>query len=196
MTQQRMRLERISRGGFTLVELMTAVSILAVLMTLALGIQRYASEKSLRSRAEVEIRAMAAACENYKTDQAVYPRNEVTDTVSSLSVNPSEYIAANLELYKMLSGDMDLNGKGDAAEGKQGSTPSYLEFQNSQLRLKDGLVTRIRDPWDSESAPEPYGYSTRRASFPEDASAGYNMTFDLWSVAKKTAKPAAWITNW
>ncbi len=173
-----------------------AVSIMAVLMTLVLGIQRYASEKSLRSRAEVEIRAMAAACESYKTDQAVYPRNEVTDSVSSLSINPSEYIAANLELYKMISGDLDLNGKPDVAEGKQGATPAYLEFKESQLRLVGGLVTRIRDPWDSEAIPEPYGYSTRRASAPEDSSAGYNITFDLWSVAKKTAKPAAWITNW
>jgi prepilin-type N-terminal cleavage/methylation domain-containing protein len=185
-----------ARQGFTLVELMTVVTIMAMLMTLVMGIQRYASDKSLRSRAEVEVRAMAAACENYKTDQAVYPNSDETKALSSLSANPSDYLAANLDLYRMISGDLDLNGKPDAAEGKAGAPPAYLEFKSSQLRMPGGMVTRIRDPWDSEAVAEPYGYSTRRASMPEDASGGYNTTFDLWSIAKKPAKPAAWITNW
>lgn len=179
-----------------MVELMTAVSILAVLMTMALGIQRFASEKSLRSRAEVEIRAMVAACENYKSDQAVYPRNEITDSLSSNSVSYAEYKPSNLEFYKMITGDADLNGKPDIAEGREGATPCYLDFKPSQLRLIEGAVSHIRDPWDTEGSPKPYGFSTRRASLPEDSSAGYNITFDIWTIANRPQKPAAWISNW
>lgn len=197
---QRNRLR--SAQAFTLIELLTAISIAVVLMTLTLGVQRYASDKASRTKAEVEIRAMIAACENYKTDQAVYPRTQNSDALSSTSPDPSTYAPASQGLYKDLSGDADLNGKSDLSEGKADPAPVYLEFKTSQLGglSSGGAVTYIRDPWDRDGTPQPYGYSTRRALLPDDTTAGYNSTFDIWSVTKqipnKASNPKAWITNW
>ncbi|MEI6712207.1 MAG: prepilin-type N-terminal cleavage/methylation domain-containing protein [Verrucomicrobiota bacterium] len=193
--------------GFTLVELLTAVSIIMLLMTLSLGVQRYASEKTSRSKAEVEVRALVVACENYKTDQAAYPCSGASDELSSTSITRIEdaftFIPANLDLYKQISGDSDLNGIPDGAQGKlpDGKTqadPVYIEFKPSQLRKmeKSGEVQYIRDPWDTAGVPTPYGYSTKRSKNPDDASAGYNSTYDIWSIAKKPETKAAWITNW
>jgi len=189
--------------GFTLVELLTAVSIIMLLMTLSLGVQRYASEKTSRSKAEVEVRALVVACENYKTDQAAYPRSVASDELSSTSIDTLSYITANLELYKQISGDSDGNGILDGAQGKlpDGKTqadPVYIEFKPSQLRKMDksGEVQYIRDPWDTAGVPKPYGYSTRRSQNPDDASAGYNSTYDIWTIANKPETKAAWISNW
>jgi prepilin-type N-terminal cleavage/methylation domain-containing protein len=188
-------------GAFTLIELLTAVSIAAVLMTITLGIQRYAQDKSARTKAEVEIRAMGVACESYKTDQGVYPRTPSSDELSSTVAETITYVKASLDLYQQLSGDSDVNGKADVSEGKvpegkQQADPVYLEFKPSQLRMPNVQVAYIRDPWDSATRPSPYGYSTRRSVMPDDNSAGYNSTYDLWSVAKKPENPKAWITNW
>lgn len=182
--------------GFTLVELLTVTAVLAVLMTLVIGVQRYASEKAKRTLADAELKAIASACQNYKTDQAVFPRNDVTDALSSLSASYPEYVASNIELYKMLTGDADLNGKPDSTEGIANAAPSYIDFKSSQLRVLNARVAYMRDPWDSEGSPKPYGYSTARASKPSDESAGYNVTYDLWSTANKPNNPKAWIANW
>ncbi|HEY5751667.1 MAG TPA: type II secretion system protein, partial [Chthoniobacterales bacterium] len=52
--------------GFTLVELLTVMTIIAILAALAVGMFQYAEQKGSRSRAEVEINAMQAALESYK----------------------------------------------------------------------------------------------------------------------------------
>jgi prepilin-type N-terminal cleavage/methylation domain-containing protein len=55
-------------NAFTLIELIVVVSIIAVLAALVLSTAGYARKKGARARAETEIAAMSAACENYKAD--------------------------------------------------------------------------------------------------------------------------------
>src|SRR6266436_19952 len=61
-------------NGFTLIELLVVFGIIAVLGALVLSTAGYARKKGARARAETEIAAMSAACENYKADNGVYPR--------------------------------------------------------------------------------------------------------------------------
>jgi len=63
-------------SAFTLIELIVVVSIIAVLGALVLSTAGYARKKGARARAETEIAAMSAACENYKADNGVYPNNQ------------------------------------------------------------------------------------------------------------------------
>jgi len=184
------------RSAFTLIELIIVIGIICTLMGLVLGVQRYAQAKSSRSRAEAQIAAFAAAAEAYKADNAIYPRSAETDVLASVgSSSSSGYVAANLALYIMLSGDSDLNGKVDSTENMPNAAPSYFAFVNSQIQKDAEKVAFIRDPWG-----KPFGYSTMRAAAiqngADNASAGHNVTYDLWSTANQDAAERAWISNW
>src|SRR5712675_2860811 len=65
-------------AAFTLIELIVVVGVITILAGLVLSTAGYARKKGARARAETEIAAMSAACENYKADNGVYPTN--TDT--------------------------------------------------------------------------------------------------------------------
>src|SRR5438128_4127487 len=62
-----------SSRAFTLIELIVVFGLIIVLTGLVLSTVGYARKKGARARAETEIAAMSAACENYKADNAVYP---------------------------------------------------------------------------------------------------------------------------
>ena len=69
-------------NAFTLIELVLVVGIVTVLAGLVLSTVGYARKKAARARAETEIAAISAACENYKADNGVYPSNSDTNTLN------------------------------------------------------------------------------------------------------------------
>src|SRR5437899_11925115 len=74
-------------NGFTLIELIVVVGIIIVLAGLVLSTVGYARKKGARARAETEIAAMSAACENYKADNGVYPRGPASAiTIGTVTV--------------------------------------------------------------------------------------------------------------
>src|SRR6266853_3596465 len=77
-------------NAFTLIELIVVVSIIAVLGALVLSTAGYARKKGALARAETEIAAMSAACENYKADNGIYPSNTDTNNLDpKTSGNPN-----------------------------------------------------------------------------------------------------------
>ena len=176
-------------NAFTLIELIVVVGLIIVLAGLVLSTVGYARKKGARARAETEIAAMSAACENYKADNGVYPANSDTNALNAqTSVNPSAYQAASLYLYNALFG---------ATAGSR--TPntgarSYFVFKPNMLFPADQTqaVLYIQDPFGNS-----YGYSTIQAAT-QDTTKGYNPTFDLWSTASGTTIGDApkWIKNW
>jgi type II secretory pathway pseudopilin PulG len=179
-------------NAFTLIELILVVGIIIVLAGLVLSTVGYARKKGARARAETEIAAMSAACENYKADNGVYPQEaSSTDMLDArLSGNPSGYQTASLYLYKQLSGDFAAN-----------RTPTgrgYMVFKPNMLFPADQTqnVLYIQDPFSDS-----YGYSTIQAAT-QNTTKGYNPTFDLWSTASLTSSPPTptdqnqWIKNW
>ena len=194
--------------AFSLVELLVVITIIIVLAGLVLSTMGYVRKKGARARAETEIAAISAACESYKADNGIYPRGNAADPSTGTPPfdtdnldakaegNPSNYAAASLLLYKVLSGDINANRQIDAGEtGK-----SYFAFKPNMLlpappSLAD--VTAIRDPFGNS-----YGYSTANQA---DSTKGYNPTFDLWSTCGETGTQAGetfqqyqlrWIKNW
>src|SRR6266540_5488503 len=66
--------ERLYNAAFTLIELIVVVTVIVILVGLILSTVGYVQKKGARARAETEIAAMSAACENYKADNGVYAR--------------------------------------------------------------------------------------------------------------------------
>ena len=158
------------------------MAIILVLAGLILATSSYVSDKGARSRAEVEIAAMSAALENYKTDNGVYP-SDITIDARTMG-DPAQYQAASATLFKNLSGD--LNGDGQSDLG----VASYMSFKSYQRGTEAPFF--IKDPFGNS-----YGYST---IFQTDSTKGYNPTFDLWSTAGTsttgTPNPVPWVKNW
>ena len=118
------------RAAFTLVEMLTVMVIIAILAGLVLSTAGYAQKKAAMSRAEAEIAAMSAACESYKADNGIYPRDGNTDNLNArTSGNPSGYAAASKFLYMELSGDKDATGTPDTTTPKP---PRYMAFKKDK----------------------------------------------------------------
>jgi len=185
------------RGAFTLIELILVVGIIIVLSGLVLSTVGYARKKGARARAETEIAAMSAACENYKADNAVYPNSTGaggTDGLDPLTTTLANYQMPCRYMYGEISGDRDFNGTPDT------NVRPYMAFKESSLLRADmsippsssNPVTAIRDPFGNS-----YGYSTAKAANP-GGTIGFNPTFDLWSIADGTAgtDQTKWVKNW
>jgi type II secretory pathway pseudopilin PulG len=184
-------------NAFTLIELIVVVGIIIVLAGLVLSTAGYARKKSARARAETEIAAMSAACESYKADNGVYPRDnpapgytDALDARQQGDPTQSVYQNASLYLFTKLSG---LNQDQTPITGAR----SYFSFKPQMLSINSGNVTAIKDPFGYS-----YGYSTANQADPVTPK-GYNPTFDLWSTAGLTANPGSpdpitpqWIKNW
>ena len=176
--------------AFTLIELVLVVGIIIVLAGLVLSTVGYARKKGARARAETEIAALSAACENYKADNGIYPQEaSSTDTLDpKMSGDPSAYQSASLYLYKQLSGD--------SAANRNPTGKSYMVFKPNMLFPADQSqnVQYIQDPFGFS-----YGYSTANQV---DSTKGYNPTFDLWTTCTLTNSPPSaadqnqWIKNW
>ena len=128
--------------AFTLIEMLTVMAVIAILASLIVSVQGFAQRKAATSRAEAEIKTMAAACESYKADFGSYPRDVDSDTYTDklcpvLDGNPTKekkYANACLVLYKAISGDAKQGTEpeppatsSDKPDGKP-ETKGYFEF--------------------------------------------------------------------
>ena len=174
-------------NAFTLIDLILVVGIIIVLAGLVLSTVGYARKKGALARAETEIAAISAACENYKADNGVYPSNTDTNNLDPRTggnPNSPSYSLTSFYLYTKLSGD--------AIGNRTPTGKSYMQFKPNMLFPADQTlnVQYIQDPFGYS-----YGYST---SNQVDPTRGYNPTFDLWSTAAGTTigDSSKWIKNW
>jgi prepilin-type N-terminal cleavage/methylation domain-containing protein len=176
--------------GFTIIELLIVMAVIVVLAGLVLGTSSYVQKKGARSRAEAEIAAMSAALESYRVDNGIYPTDaSTTSALNPASAADSDYRTASRFLYGELTGDRDFDRSTDT------NAKSYFTFKPNMLLPPPpsaAAVSAIRDPFGNS-----YGYSTMKAANP-NGTAGYNPTFDLWSVGDGAAgsDQSKWIKNW
>jgi general secretion pathway protein G len=175
-----------ARRAFTLIELIVVVAIILILAGLVLSTFDYAKKKGQRARAETEIAAMSAACESYKADNGIYPRDlTTTDSLdTTAAINLGNYQTASQYMYGQLAGDPDFDGVPNS------SSKAYMQFKPNMLGTDTNNGVFPRDPFGNS-----YGYSTRMGA---TGSNGYNPTFDLWSTAGLTTgnDSTQWIKNW
>jgi prepilin-type N-terminal cleavage/methylation domain-containing protein len=200
------------RDGFTLIELIVVIAVIIILAGLVLSTVGYVKKKAARSRAETEIAAMSAACESYKADNGVYPRDPTANTATDklnpkADLNPAPsptppgnpsgatYPLASLVLYRALSGDRNLDRSVNAADENfniDGSTlsPPLTSLPQSYFTFKPNMLSPVDQTQNVQYIRDPfgnsYGYSTANQY---DPTTGYNPTFDLWSTAGIASSP-------
>jgi len=206
--------------GFTLIEMLTVMLIIAVLASLILGVNALVQSKAARARAEGEIRTLSMGCENYKVDNGTYPRTGDTDALNPREdVNPNssdeKYQDASKDLYKALSGDSGPGKDPDFIPDGKIYLPEFFK-PNVLAAKKDANGKIIEVKYIQDPFGQCYGYSTAGAEEEErflkelrtkpSASRparmkGYNSTFDLWSTGGSTKGDdekarAKWVKNW
>src|SRR3712207_3654893 len=75
------------RGGFTLVEMLVVIGILAVLASIVIPMVRGAIRRASRVALQADIQGIAAALEEYRRDHGDYPRTTF-DTTANLAEMP------------------------------------------------------------------------------------------------------------
>jgi prepilin-type N-terminal cleavage/methylation domain-containing protein len=120
-------------GGFTLIELVTVIAIIAVLAGLLMPALHRARVKALDAKAKSMIASLQLALSMYETDYGVYPQSaNINGQVNGNSKSPN--ISGYYNLVKALS-------------VTTGGGP-YMQFKNSDL---DGSLSAsmpvLLDPW-------------------------------------------------
>ena len=177
----------VRRSGFTLVELLTVMAIIAILAGLILSISGYASKKAATSRAQSEIQAISTACESYKADNGTYPcqplavsgsipatttgfpHNVPSDSLDPRVTGSSAYGAglaytnASLELYEALTSDLSLSGTGGGP-----GTKNYIADMRQDVWGRSNMSSPVSGSNQVEYISDPfgncYGYSTANAT--------------------------------
>ena len=123
-----------NRAGFTLLELLAVVGIIAILAGLVLGIGRHAIESGKISRAKSELAVLAAALEAYQRSYGDYPQtDDEARLLQSLIGRRGPQNAA-------------LTGRAFIESAKFTTADSLDPFANASAMLTD--------PWD-----QPYVYA-------------------------------------
>lgn len=75
--------------GFTIVELLAVISIIALLGALVVGLSRFASEKSAEAKVRADLELLRNAIEEYRIQRAAYPLIQGADTYQRM-IPPSD----------------------------------------------------------------------------------------------------------
>lgn len=209
-------------AAFTLIEMVMVIGVIILLVGLVLLIYPVVQRNMANAKAAAEIKTLAGALENYRTDNGGYPQDPTkTDVLDAQNVAASKstgagsaYATSSLYLYECLTGDTNDNGVIDANETGKNYAPDFFKPSRLFGPKTNGQLTSVQylmDPFGNS-----YGYSTAgllldqeyqtqlatnpgasRPATNSKGTRGYNATFDLWSTGGDTTGNAnRWIKNW
>ena len=118
--------------GFTLIEILIVVSIIAVLASLILAGVNIARKKASIAVAQSNIEALNTALEQYVTDTGRYPGDRIKDYENGFPA-----------LFDALFGDKPPRGKG-------GPNAPYMKFKESEVYVYDYDEEKYRPAYPDE----------------------------------------------
>lgn len=167
---------RTRRRGFSLVELMVVVLIIAILMSLTVAGARHFMTKAFESKTRQHLKTIELALERYHEANSEYPKST----------------KGSKELYQALTGDTDMDGRISSDQERQSgnylpellvpgdgkSLQGWIEVRGKERRIIDAFGEELQYRMPGEK----------------------NAAYDLWSYGtdkkKQSANEAKWIKNW
>ena len=161
-----------SETGFTLVELLGVIVVIAILAGITLGGAGAVRRHAAVGQAKAEIAALEAACARFQSELGFYPSN--TSANPTTAFNPSAYSAAGSALFNNLFGTNQFN--------RAAGTKRYFEPKASMVSSTNAANPYFIDPWGYA-----YGYYSNGTNAPL-----------IWSTASQTVQAGTnkWITSW
>ncbi|MCY3022711.1 MAG: prepilin-type N-terminal cleavage/methylation domain-containing protein [Planctomycetota bacterium] len=185
------------RAGFTVIEMMVVVAIIAILVGLLVPVVGGVREKAKIKATQTLIEGISTALNRYLTDFDDYPKSNVEGNDLGLEAEPDS-------LYRYLCGE---DGKGIAK--KTGSIVRQIEpyfTPPSENVRREGKNVYIVDPWLQRiSYLNCKQYTDQRRVDPnyiDDGKCHNPTSFDIWSTGPDRKKddpakpPGDDINNW
>ena len=176
------------RSAFTLIELLTVISIIAILMAMTIAIISYAQDKAAEEKTKSVMIAVKAGLERYKDEYGEYPEP---------AENSGSGKSGAVALYQALMDDGDdeiLGGPNEPSDGRAGEN-MFVNMKSKGFVDSEGSTFWIKDGYDRIIYYQVYD--------PENPEATNQTTYDLWSFGKdkgrnklNTDDEALWIKNW
>ncbi|MES2595092.1 MAG: type II secretion system protein [Verrucomicrobiota bacterium] len=216
---------KVRREAFTLIELITVVSVIVILFALVVGGFTYADRSSKRSRTDVVIRATRSALESYKEKFGSYPK--VANPDSSITVADKSYVVGGGAcLYQAMSGDgydyIDIGGANLQSSPTSDGNVDEIEAKNVTLNdmpremwtktdnvyyMVDGFGHPIRyikaapttAAIPGQAAPDPITINRGSYdiwSYGEDADNILSSSLDAANGGGASRIDVKWIKNW
>jgi prepilin-type N-terminal cleavage/methylation domain-containing protein len=113
------------RRGFTLLELMMVIGVLAVLLAILMTAPRTVREAAFKKRAKVEATALAQAAIRYKAEYGFWPGEMLYETPTTTRAHPSMPIPAGM----IAVGPADFTSKITTSAGALG----YLQLNSNEV---------------------------------------------------------------
>lgn len=211
-----------AQGGFTLLELLVVITIIALLFALTIGGFTYAQRSAARSRTTVGMKAMTSALERYRNEFGEFPAPQ--NPGDTISVGDKVYeVGGATMLYQALSGDgYDNILIASAPEGDPKSNGSLEETESKNVMLtdmpKELWINRNDRYFMADGFGKPYQYvkaaqATSSTGGTPPQAVTINSTYDLWSYSEDEENTSArsidtkdpgplkdaslkWIKNW
>lgn len=208
-----LRPARLRSAGFTMVEILVVISIIALLATLSIVAMGHANRTSNREKTKAYIKAIELNLERFKNDNGTYPRPKEGSEGTTTTVSGNNYsVGGAIALYQALTADGDdgLEGGDTGSMGKPGSLADAKVYWADADPNGGQRVSRPADgKWfiaDGFGVPMQYSVpppvDPRNPDNFESLRVKYKnpRSYDLWSYGgvdkDNFTNEKAWLKNW
>jgi general secretion pathway protein G len=161
------------RDGFTLLELLAVIAIIAVLTSIVIGVGRRASETGKAARAKAELAVLSAALESYQRQYDDYPQTGVVSNDPD-AASPAAADGPGI-LFNALAGKRGPVATLTLIDGRVQVELAKFQLQSATALPTPGSTAQLAnafvDPWGRRYL---YAYRT--------GTSWTNPSYVLWSV--------------
>lgn len=189
------------RAGFTVIELLVVITIIALLFALTVGGYTYAQRSAARNRTTVAMNAIKSGLERYFNEFGEYPTPQNPE--DSIAVGPRTYrVGGAAMLYQALSGDgydaiQMATTPTNAGEAMSNGSLEEQESKNVMLTdmpkeiwvKKDGRFYMV------DGFGNPFQYEKAKQAVSGSDPSTVNTTYDLWSYGEDEENTSALSTD-